>query len=286
MILIADGGSTKADWILLDKSGNEVLKTRTEGLNPAVFDPELLKKRIRDNQDLKNYKDKITNVYFYGAGCGTDKPTLLLKSIFESFFINAVIDIKEDTYAAAYAVTTEPGIVCILGTGSNSCYFDGEKVDVRIPSLGYVIMDEASGNYFGKKLIRDYFYHKMPKGVATKFEEQFNLEADTIKRNIYKEDNPNTYLAHFAEFIFRNERNCYFNKVLHKGLKDFFKNKVLPFEESKNLPVHFVGSIAYFAADIIADVARYHMVKLGNIVRRPIDGLIEYHREKLKLEEV
>lgn len=286
MILIADGGSTKADWILLDNSGELVLKTRTEGLNPAVFDPELLKKRVQKNQDLRNHKNKITNVYFYGAGCGTVKPTLLLKSIFESFFINAIVDVKEDTYAAAYAVTTEPGIVCILGTGSNSCYFDGEKVDVRIPSLGYVLMDEASGNYFGKKLIRDYYYQKMPKDVAAKFEEQFNLDADTIKRNIYKEDNPNTYLAHFAEFIFRNERNCYFNKVLHKGIKDFFKNRILPFEESKSVPVHFVGSIAYFAADIITDVARYHMVKLGKIVRRPIDGLIEYHREKLKLEEV
>lgn len=286
MILIADGGSTKADWILLDKSGELVLKTRTEGLNPAVFDPELLKKRVQKNQDLRNYKNKITNVYFYGAGCGTVKPTLLLKSIFESFFINAIVDVKEDTYAAAYAVTTEPGIVCILGTGSNSCYFDGEKVDVRIPSLGYVLMDEASGNYFGKKLIRDYYYQKMPKDIAAKFEEQFNLEADTIKRNIYKEDNPNTYLAHFAEFIFRNERNCYFNKVLHKGMKDFFKNRILPFEESKTLPVHFIGSIAYFASDIIADVARYHMVKLGKIMRHPIDGLIEYHREKLKLEEV
>lgn len=286
MILIADGGSTKADWILLDNSGELVLKTRTEGLNPAVFDPELLKKRVQKNQDLRNHKNKITNVYFYGAGCGTVKPTLLLKSIFESFFINAIVDVKEDTYAAAYAVTTDPGIVCILGTGSNSCYFDGEKVDVRIPSLGYVLMDEASGNYFGKKLIRDYYYQKMPKDVAAKFEEQFNLDADTIKRNIYKEDNPNTYLAHFAEFIFRNERNCYFNKILHKGIKDFFKNRVLPYEESKSVPVHFVGSIAYFAADIITDVARYHMVKLGKIVRRPIDGLIEYHREKLKLEEV
>ena len=286
MILIADGGSTKADWILLDNSGNQMIKTRTGGLNPAVFAEDLMKKRIQENTDLEACKDKVTNVYFYGAGCGTEKPTLLLKSIFESFFINATVDVKEDTYAAAYAVTTEPGIVCILGTGSNSCYFDGENVDVRIPSLGYILMDEASGNYFGKKLIRDYYYHKMPKDIADKFEEQFNLDADTVKKNIYREDNPNTYLAQFAEFIFKNERNCYFNKVLHKGMKDFFKNKILPYNEAKQLPVHFVGSIAYFASDIIADVARYHMVKLGNIVRRPIDGLIEYHRGKLKLEQV
>ncbi len=286
MILIADGGSTKADWILLDKSGAQVLKTRTGGLNPAVFDEELMKKRLQDNLDLVDYKNKVTHVYFYGAGCGTEKPTLILKSIFESFFTNAVVEVKEDTYAAAYAVTTQPGIVCILGTGSNSCYFDGEHVDVRIPSLGYILMDEASGNYFGKKLLRDYYYNKMPKKIAKLFEEQFNVDADTIKRNIYKEDNPNTYLAHFAEFLLRNERNAYFNKVLHKGMKDFFKNRILPYKESENIPVHFVGSIAYFAQDIIKDVARFYMIELGNIVRRPIDGLIEYHRELLKLEEV
>ena len=286
MILIADGGSTKADWILLDKSGTQVLKTRTGGLNPAVFSEELMRKRLQENLDLVDYKNKVTNVYFYGAGCGTEKPTLILKSIFESFFTNAVVEVKEDTYAAAYAVTTKPGIVCILGTGSNSCYFDGEKVDVRIPSLGYILMDEASGNYFGKKLLRDYYYDKMPKKIAKLFEEQFNVDADTIKRNIYKEDNPNTYLAHFAEFLLRNERNAYFNKVLHKGMKDFFRNRILPFKESENLPIHFVGSIAYFARDIIRDVARFYMMELGNIVRRPIDGLIEYHVEKLKLEKI
>lgn len=286
MILIADGGSTKADWILLDSSGAQVLKTRTGGLNPAVFEVELMSKRLQENIDLVDYKDKITNVYFYGAGCGTEKPTLILKSIFESFFTNAAVDVKEDTYAAAYAVTTKPGIVCILGTGSNSCYFDGKDVDVRIPSLGYILMDEASGNYFGKKLLRDYCYNKMPKKIAELFEEQFNVDADEVKRNIYQEDNPNTYLATFAEFLLKNERNAYFNKVLFKGVKEFFKNRILSYPESENLPVHFVGSIAFFAQDIIKDVARFYMIEIGNIVRRPIDGLIIYHRELLKSQKV
>lgn len=286
MILIADGGSTKADWILLDLLGNQKFKTRTEGLNPAVFSEKALHQRLEANAELAEVKDAVTELYFYGAGCGTKKPTLLLKSIFEKYFNNAKVTVKEDTYAAAFSVTTKPGIVCILGTGSNSCYFDGEHVDVRIPSLGYVLMDEASGNYFGKKLIRDYYYKKMPKEISEKFESEFNLDADTIKRNLYKEANPNTYLAHFAEFILKNERNAYFNKVLHKGIKEFFKNRILPIEESKELPVHFVGSIAYFSQDIIKDVARYHMVKLGKFVRRPIDGLIEFHRNKLKLEQV
>lgn len=280
MILIADGGSTKADWILLDLKGNKILKTRTEGLNPAVFEEQVLKTRILENKELQNYKNTVTEVYFYGAGCGTPKPTLTLTKIFEQYFTKAKVLVKEDTYAAAYAV--KPGIVCILGTGSNSCYFDGATVDVRIPSLGYILMDEASGNYFGKKLIRDYFYGKMPKEIAANFEKRFNVNADVIKKHIYKEENPNTYLAHFAEFIFKSERNVYFNKVLHKGIKDFFKNRILPYPEHKTKPVHFIGSIAYFAKDIIEDVARYHLITLGEIIRRPIDGLIVYHQQQLK----
>ena len=286
MILIADGGSTKADWILLDKNGTQIFKTRTEGLNPEILDKNLLVDRIQNNKDLIDCKEKITNVYFYGAGCGTEKMTSLLKSAFESFFVNAKVVVKEDTFAAVYAVTDKPGIVCILGTGSNSCYFDGENVDSRVASLGYILMDEASGNYFGKKLIRDYYYGKMPKDIAKKFEQDFDLNADTIKRNIYKEINPNAYLAKFAEFILKNERNVYFNKVLHKGMKEFFKNRILPYPEAKTLPVHFVGSIAYFSQDIIKDVARFNLIELGNIIRRPIDGLIEYHRNLLKLEKI
>lgn len=286
MILIADGGSTKADWILLDTNGKQIFKTRTEGLNPEIADEKLLKSGIEKNEELLNCKEKVTQVFFYGAGCGTESATLLLKSVFELVFTNAFIEVKEDTYAATYAVTSEPGMVCILGTGSNSSYFDGKNVEVRIPSLGYILMDEASGNYFGKKLIRDYYYHKMPKSIAKKFETQFNLDADVIKNSIYKKEHPNAYLAHFAEFIFKNDPNPYFNKILHKGIKEFFKNRVITFEESKTVPVHFVGSISFFAQDIIALVAKYYMVELGNIVRRPIDGLIEYHRKKLKLEEV
>ena len=286
MILIADGGSTKVDWILLDKDGNQVLKTRSEGLNPEILSADLLKSRIQNNQEIASHKDKVTEVYFYGAGCGTERMTLLLKSIFESFFKNAKISVKEDTFAAVYAVTTVPGIVCILGTGSNSCYFDGKNVDVRVPSLGYILMDEASGNHFGKKLIRDYYYQKMPKGIAKQFEAQFDLDADVIKRNIYKEENPNAYLAHFAEFIFKNERTPYFNKILQKGIKEFFTNRILPYPESAHVPIHFVGSIAFFSQDIINDVARYYMVKTGNFVRRPIDGLIEYHQQRIKLEKI
>lgn len=282
MILIADGGSTKVDWIILDNAGEVVLKTRTLGLNPAVLSSESLLERLSDNEELAEYKESVTNIYFYGAGCGTPKPTLALKKVFEDYFVNSNAVVKEDTYAATYAATTKPGIICILGTGSNSSYYDGVDVHTTVPSLGYTLMDEASGNYFGKKLIRDYFYKKMPEHLRQEFANKFDLSADSVKENIYKKENPNAYLARFAEFIFRNERNEYFNTVLKKGMKDFFKNRIKTYDNHQDVPVHFVGSIAYFSSDIIYKMAKKYNVTVGNIVRRPIDGLIEYHQRQLE----
>ncbi|WP_378176435.1 BadF/BadG/BcrA/BcrD ATPase family protein [Aquimarina sp. SS2-1] len=278
MILIADGGSTKCDWILLDESGEIVFKTRTEGLNPAVFEKSLLEKRVRANAELTAHSATIGAVHFYGAGCGTPTPAAMLKKVFEDFFINADVVVREDMVAAVYAATTEPGIVCILGTGSNSCYFDGDDIHMAVDSLGYILMDEASGNYFGKRLIRDYYYKRMPPEVAEEFEKRFDLSSDVIKENLYKKENPNTYLASFAEFIFTSERNGYFYKIITEGIQEFVETRVLCFPEAQNVPVHFIGSIAHFSEDIIrAAVWPYHLT-VGNIVRRPIDGIIDYYR--------
>ncbi|MCF6279459.1 MAG: N-acetylglucosamine kinase [Flavobacteriaceae bacterium] len=285
MILIADGGSTKCDWIVFDACGKILLKTRTRGLNPAVFDYETLQKRLTGNVDLQSLKSEVSKVYFYGAGCGTKRPRLLLKELFELYFINAKVEVKEDTYAAAYAVTSEPGIVCILGTGSNSTYFDGEKTNDLIASLGYILMDEASGIYYGKKLIRDYFYKKMPEYLRKKFETEFNLDADVIKLHIYKKDSPNAYLGTFAEFIFNNERNPYFESVIERGIDDFLTNRVKIFDNHQEVPIHFVGSIAHFSEDIIRKVAKKYNMSIGNIMRRPIDGLIKYHQKLIKINQ-
>ncbi|APU66913.1 MAG: N-acetylglucosamine kinase [Bacteroidota bacterium] len=282
MILIADGGSTKCDWILLNSEGEQVLKTRTKGLNPAVFKEPVLEERLAENNELSEIKHKIEKVHFYGAGCGTPTPRELLRSILANYFTNAdEVLVMEDMVAAVYAATTEPGIVCILGTGSNSCYFDGKDIHQAVDSLGYILMDEASGNYFGKRLIRDYYYKRMPPEVAEKFEEKFDLNSDTIKMNLYRKDNPNTYLAHFAEFIFTNERNGYFYKLLHEGMSDFVHSRVMCYPQVTSVPVHFIGSIAYFSQDIIRAVTQPYGITLGNFVRRPIDALIEYYRENV-----
>ena len=280
MILITDGGSTKCDWILMDKSGNVALKTRTKGLNPAVVPEENIKERILANKDLEPFLQQITTVDFYGSGCGTKTPIKLLTNILAGIFSVAKISVNEDMVAAVYAATLEPGIVCILGTGSNSCYFDGKKIHKGIESLGYSLMDEASGNYFGKRLLRDYFYKKMPSQLALDFEKRFNLDPDEIKNHLYKRYNPNMYLASFAEFIFTSkEVNGYFYKLISEGMLKFIEYRILCFKESQNVPIHFIGSIAHFSEDIIKECMKPYNLELGKIIRRPIDGLIEYYKQ-------
>ncbi|MCF6349412.1 MAG: N-acetylglucosamine kinase [Flavobacteriaceae bacterium] len=277
MILIADSGSTKTSWIAVDNKGRQLFLTKTKGLNPAVFKKEVLKKRLTKNKKLTKNKEQIKTVYFYGAGCGTKTSKKNLKKILNSFFKNAKITIKEDIKAAVYAVTTEPSIVCILGTGSNCSYFDGKKTHQKIKSLGYSIMDDASGNYFGKTLLRDYFYNKMPKNFADGFALKYNLNPNKIKKNLYQKENPNTYLAGFSHYLIHHKNENYAQKIINNGLKLFIENQILQYKESKKLPIHFIGSVAFFLKDEIQLIFKEYNLKLGKIERYPINGLVKYH---------
>jgi N-acetylglucosamine kinase-like BadF-type ATPase len=282
MILIADGGSTKADWIAINKDKNEAFRVRTLGLNPEVITEVELKNRIVNMFQLIKIKKEVTEIFFYGAGCGTPVATKILKDVLESIFINAKVSVAEDMLAAVYAVAgNTPAIVCILGTGSNSCYFDGENIHMKTPSLGYIIMDEASGNYFGKRLLRGYYYDRMPKKIAEKFEGQFNMEADFVKKNLYREQNPNMYLANFAQFMFEFKEDKYIKKIIKKGFQEFFKYRVLPFDKGTETPLYFIGSIAFYFRDILEEVAAKYDLKITDVIQRPIDNLLEYHKNNI-----
>lgn len=282
MILIADGGSTKADWIAIDKQKNEVFRARTLGLNPAVVPQDELSNRITNMFQLINIKDEVTEIHFYGAGCGTPKPVAILKEVMQAIFINAKIFIAEDTLAAVYAASgTKPALVCILGTGSNSCYFDGKNMEMKTPSLGYTLMDEASGNYFGKLLIRDFYYEKMPKRIAEKFAEQFNVDADFIKYNLYRQPNPNMYLATFAKFMFEFKEDKYIKKIIKKGFQEFFRYRVLPYGKTAETPIYFIGSIAFYFRDILEKIAKKNNLKVTDVIQRPIDNLLAFHKEHI-----
>ncbi|MFK5982290.1 MAG: N-acetylglucosamine kinase [Flavobacteriaceae bacterium] len=279
MILIADSGSTKCDWVILDSSGEVILKTTTLGLNPAILLKDEINSIINSNAELASVFSKITTLDFYGAGCGTEIPRQNLEELLSIKFTNAKVTVQEDMIAAVLSVTTEPAIVCILGTGSNSCYFDGTNINQAMPSLGYMIMDEASGNYYGKQLIQDYYFDKMPWEIALKFNEEYRINSDEIKTNLYKKPNPNAYLASFAKFIFNTQdQDYYFYNMLTVGISKFLNNHIFCYYEAKQVPIHFIGSIAHFSEDVIKESFKNHNLKLGKIIRKPIDGLIEYYR--------
>lgn len=286
MILIVDSGSTKCDWIAVNNNGKQVLeKIRTLGLNPAILKENKLIKIIKSSPELMEHKNNVTHIFFYGAGCGTEKPRLALLKILEDIFINAEVDVQEDTWAAVRATINqddEAAVVCIMGTGSNCSYYDGNILHQRVKSLGHTLMDDASGNYYGKELIRDFYFNHMPEAIRVSFNEKYNLDADHIKNNLYKQPNPNAYLASFAEFMFLNKDSEYIKELIKSGFRRFAKNMILQFKnEIEVVPVHFAGSIAFFSEDEIREVAQEFNFKVGNIVRRPIEGLVAYHISKL-----
>ena len=280
MILIADGGSTKVDWIALDKNKKEVFKTRTKGLNPAILTSDVIFDRVNHNFELTRYKNKVTEIYFYGAGCSTPMLAKKLVDEFEKTFTNAKIEVKEDMLAAVYAASGgKEAIVCILGTGSNSTYFDGVKAHENVPSLGYTLMDEASGNYFGKRLLVDYFYKKMPYNISEHFKKSYNLDPDEIKRNLYLEGSPNVYLGNFAEFMFEFKEDKYIHSIIKEGFTLFFDRNILPYKKPISVPIYFIGSIAFYFKDILEEVAKNNKLTIKGIIQRPIDDLIKYHQE-------
>ena len=288
MIFVIDSGSTKCDWIAIDPSTGDQLfeKQRTKGLNPAIISETDAFDIIKANDVIYENKLSISHIYFYGAGCGTKKPVKMLEGVLQSIFVNAEVLVKEDTYAAVYAtigVSHHPAVVCILGTGSNCSYFNGQSIVQKIVSLGYSIMDDASGNYYGRQLLRDYYFDHMPHDLKLVFKTRYNVNDDVVKSNLYKKANPNAYLATFAEFLILNKESVYTQKVIKKGMRIFVENMILQYkEEIKTVPVHFAGSIAYFTQDEIKAVAQEYGFTVGNFERRPIEGLVKYHSEIAK----
>jgi len=284
MILIVDSGSTKTDWIAIDNKGKILFETQTLGLNPQVLTNHILKERIVNNFELYKFRKEVSEIYFYGAGCGTEPPRILIKSVFKEIFKNcAKFSIKEDTYAAIYSTANinSKSIVCILGTGSNCTYFDGESIDQRVISLGYILMDDASGNYFGRQMLRDYYFNRIPEETAIKFNTEFDLDAETIKDNLYKQPNPNTYLATFAKFLIQNKDSDYGQSLIKRGFDLFIERQILQFENAKEVPIHFVGSISFYLKDELKTSLSNYGLQAGNIIRKPIDGLLEFHRMQL-----
>lgn len=279
MKLLVDSGSTKADWIAIDDSGKVLFTTQTLGLNPEVLGKDQIIARLDDRFDILHNKNSATHLYFYGAGCGTDRMKNFLTQVFQEYFSKANVVVQEDTYAAVYATTPkgEKAIVSILGTGSNCSYFDGSVLHQKVQSLGYIAMDDCSGNQFGRQLIRSYYFNKMPSELAVIFEKEYDLDADAIKHNLYKESNPNAYLATFAKFLIQHKDHEFCQNIIKSAMQDFVDFYITQYENCKEVPIHFIGSIAFYLKEELQFVLEKNNLKIGNVLRRPIDGLIQYH---------
>lgn len=281
MIAIADGGATKCDWVLLDNNKNEVLRTQTIGFNPNVIQKDLIVSELLKNKELEKVKDQITQLFFYGAGCGFEANQLFLKGEMQKVFVNANIVVSEDLTAAAYsAYQGVPAIVCILGTGSNSCLFDGEEVYRELPSLGHLIGDEGSGSVIGRALLRDRYMKKLPEDLVQEFDVVYNgLTAAELVETMYNHPRSNAYLADFNRFVAERKTHPYLQNLVYKEFQKFFEYHILPYKQCHSVEINFIGSIAFIYEDILRSVASQYHLKVGVIVRKPIDNLIAYHQK-------
>lgn len=280
MISIVDGGSTKCDWVILENSGKISQKTESIGFNPNIINADLIPQEIEKNPHLFLIKNQLDYIYFYGSGCGTVENALLVETQLQKVFPYAKVTVKEDLTAAAYAAYNgKPAIVCILGTGSNSCYFDGESIRRDLPSLGFLIGDEGSGCALGKHLVRRFFMKKLPQDLHQEFVEIYHLTIEDAIKNMYHNPRANAYLAEFNKFVVQRKQHPYFQNMVFDEMKNFFEYQVLPYEEAREAEINFIGSIAYYYEDILRAAAAELNLTVGHIVQKPIESLVEFHKK-------
>ena len=278
MIIIADSGSSKIDWRLLHKDGS-IGQTHTNGFNPYYQPIEDLKKNISEAL-VPIVKETVTKVFFYGTGVSSSKNQATVRAAFLEFFPGAIVGIEWDLLAAARALCGgDPGIACILGTGSNSCLYDGTKITEQVANLGWILADEGSGATIGKKILFDYLRKEMPSLLAEQFQKRFPFTREEFLEKIYQQEKPSTFLATFSKFIFQHLKEPYCYKLIYDSLAEFYENNVMKYEGYKNLRVHFVGSIAFYYSDILRQVANDKGVTVKNILETPIAGLTLYHQK-------
>jgi len=278
MILIADAGSTKTSWVMVNSERMLIGKFESGGLNPMVFDNDTLSKNIARNTEMFNHAPYIRKIYLYGAGVDDQTAHDKLYKVLTGLFDKAEVEIYSDMLAAARATAgNEPGIVSILGTGSNSCYYDGKEIRKTIGYYGYMLMDDASGNWFGKQLLRDFIFERMPKQLRQQFKQKFNLKPEVILENLYHNDQPNTYLATFSMFMSEHYKSRYIKDLLLFGFDNFITRELAAYDNYKELPLHFNGSIAYHFQKELKEVMDQYGLKSGKIIKNPIEELINYH---------
>jgi glucosamine kinase len=281
MILIADSGGSKTDWRIVSSNG-EIKQASSPGFNPYYQPVDDLKNIVKDAVfPVVPSASEVREVYFYGAGVSSEKNQITIRNAFLDFFPGAHIEIGWDLLAAARALCgKEPGIACIMGTGSNSCLYDGTNITDNVANLGWILADEGSGANIGRKFLVDYLRKKMPETLANQFHARFPLSREEFLEKVYQEEKPSAFLASFAKFIFQHLKEPYCYNLIYSSFAEFYENNVMQYENYQNLKVHFTGSIAFYFSDILRQVANDKGITVKNILEGPISGLTLYHTQK------
>jgi glucosamine kinase len=276
MILIADSGSTKTTWCLYNRKDKSTEFLQTAGINPYYQNEQEILEMLK--KEFTSGYARVESVYFYGAGCANISVNNIVKEALSGFFQLTAIEVESDLMAAARSLCGhQPGIVCILGTGSNSCYYNGITILRNVSPLGFILGDEGSGGVLGKKLLADVLKNQLPGEIVFRFFEQYKITQSEIMENIYRNPFPNRYAARYTMFILENIREPALRELVFNEFVLFFRRNVMQYSQARESAIHFTGSIAFYFGEILKEAARSLGLLPGKIVREPIAGLIEYH---------
>lgn len=282
MIAIADAGSTKCDWVFLQENLEEAGRCQSLGFNPNQISEIEIRGLLAGEANLLPWAEKITQVFFYGSGCGTTENQKVVQRSLQTIFPGVEITVREDLLAAAYAAfRREPCLVGILGTGSNVCFFDGQNLRLDIPSLGFILGDEGSGSALGKAIVKDFFMKKMPAELAGDFAEEYQLDIDMAIDRMFHQPRANAWFAGFSPFLVKHRDQPYVRRMVQEEFQRFFHFQVSAYPEWREVPLNLVGSIGLIHHEALAEAARNFGITLGTIIAKPIEHLVDYHRQFL-----
>jgi glucosamine kinase len=276
-ILIADSGATKAEWCLLKGKKKKIVFTM--GISPFLMTSEEISTMLMKELRPKMAKEQIDEIYFYGTGCSSEHNIKSVKKALKAVFATATkIKVDHDMMGAAKALCgREKGVACILGTGSNACYFNGTRIVKNSPGLGYVLGDEGSGAYLGRKVIQHFLYNTFDADLQERFNAKYKTDRVEILDNIYRKPLPNRYMASFALFLGENRGHYMVENIIEDSFNEFFFNHLYKFRESWLYPIHFTGGVAYAFRDVLKTMCQTYELQVGKILKNPMEGLIEYH---------
>lgn len=276
MILVADSGSSKTDWIL-SLPDNKKLTFRTAGINPFFWPEKEIVNLLNTVPEVQTYYRDVTEIYFFGAGCSSPDRREIVSNALSTVFPTAFVNADSDLLGSAFATCgNSQGLTCILGTGSNISFYDGKEIIDGKHGLGYILGDEGSGTFFGKKLISGFMYGLMPEEIHQAFDDAYHLTKEDVIENLYQKPSPNFYLASFAKFMSDHYDHPYIKELLYQGFQEFVRTNIYSYPDYSRYPCHFVGSLAFHFQEVLRAVCHDNQVRVGKILKHPIDDLFEY----------